>query len=318
MICGDYPVETSYFPYRSSFYITRFFSSADTDHTHDGSTRARWVSATLEKILLEPHANAQTPPDSFCRVIQNLMDPADASNEGPERLGALEQINIPLRREGFEAFYAEDHKCYLRHVGTNTVVSNAQNPYRPFTKLELDRRQRLTDYLDICSEDDLIAEVLLPLFRQLGFHRITSTGHKDKALEYGKDVWMKYTLPTFHVIYFGLQAKKGKLDAAGMSKGSNLNIAEILNQTTMMLGHEVFDAETNKKALVDHAFIVAGGEITKAAKNWLGERLDHSKRSQIIFMDREDIMNLFIVNNLPLPSAAIRPSTTQNEDDLPF
>src|SRR5713101_1677911 len=39
----------------------------------------------------------------------------------------------------------------------------------------------------------------------------------------------------------------------------------------MMLGHEIFDPETNRRVLVDHAFIVAGGEITKQAKNWLGE-----------------------------------------------
>ncbi len=71
----------------------------------------------------------------------------------------------------------------------------------------------------------------------------------------------------------------------------------------MMLGHEIFDPEIGKRVLVDHAFIVAGGEITKAARNWLGNKLDASKRSQILFMDRNDILNLFVVTNLPLPSA---------------
>lgn len=47
----------------------------------------------------------------------------------------------------------------------------------------------------------------------------------------------------------------------------------------MMLGHEVFDPEIGKRVLVDHAFIVAGGEITKQARNWLGNKLDASKRS---------------------------------------
>lgn len=120
------------------------------------------------------------------------------------------------------------------------------------------------------------------------FHRITAAGHKDKALEYGKDVWMKYILPTQHVLYFGIQAKKGKLDASGMTKGENANIAEIYNQVVMMLGHEVFDPEIGKRVLVDHAFIVAGGEITKQARNWLGNKLDATKRSQVMFMDREE------------------------------
>jgi hypothetical protein len=109
---------------------------------------------------------------------------------------------------------------------------------------------------------------------------------------------MKYVLPTQHVLYFGLQAKKDKLDAAGDSKSCSRNIAEIHNQVLMMLGHEIFDPETNTRVLVDHAFIVAGGEITKAAKNWLGNKLDATKRSQSMFMDRDDILNLYVVDEL--------------------
>jgi hypothetical protein len=135
----------------------------------------------------------------------------------------------------------------------------------------------------------------------LGFYRITAAGHKDKALEYGKDVWMKFILPTQHVLYFGIQAKKGKIDSSGVTKSSNANVAEIHNQAMMMLGHEIFDHEIGKRVLVDHALIVAGGEITKAARNWLGNKLDASKRSQILFMDRDDILNLYVVTNLPLP-----------------
>jgi hypothetical protein len=67
---------------------------------------------------------------------------------------------------------------------------------------------------------------------------------------------------------------------------------------------------------VDHAFIVAGGEITKAARNWLGGKLDASKRSQIMFMDRDDILNLFVANNLPLPAAALPAPSL--DDELPF
>lgn len=70
--------------------------------------------------------------------------------------------------------------------------------------------------------------------------------------------------------------------------------------------------------LVDHAFIVAGGEITKAARNWLGSHLDQSKRSQILFMDRDDILNLYIVTGLPLPDGAIPPPNSIPDSDIPF
>lgn len=158
----------------------------------------------------------------------------------------------------------------------------------------------------------------MPLFRHLGFHRVTSAGHKDKALEYGKDVWMRFTLPTQHVLYFGIQAKKGKLDASGTSKATNVNVAEIHNQVTMMLGHEIFDPEIGKRVLVDHAFIVAGGEITKAARNWLGNKLDATKRSQIMFMDRNDILDLFVVTNVPLPDRAQPDTAPIDADTIPF
>ena len=318
MICGNFKEGESFFRYRSSSYLTEFFQDCDTGYVHGGSTRNYWVAETLKTILAEPQPDANTPPETFSRVIRTLMDQSDAVNEGPERSGALALLNTALAREGYEAFYAPDRRCYLRHIATDTVAKAAPNPHRPFSAAELKRREQLMAYLESASEDALIEEVLLPLFRQLGFHRITAAGHKDKALEYGKDLWMRFTLPTQHVLYFGLQAKKGKLDASGVTKASHANIAEIHAQVTMMLGHEIFDPEIGKRVLVDHAFIVSGGEITKAARNWLGNKLDASKRSQIMFIDRDDILNLFVVTNLPLPDGALPGKESSDDDELPF
>lgn len=313
--------EARYFPYRSSSYITEFFQELDTEYQHDGSTRHRWVADVLELMLAEPHEGPTHPPDIFCRLIDQLMSPSDRFNEGPDRPHALAQLNEILTREGFEAFYGEDGHCYLRHTETQTIAVLEANPHRPLSRAEQERRQLLAAYLDHCSEDNLIEEVLLPLFRQLGYHRVTAAGHRDKALEYGKDVWMRYTLPTQHVLYFGIQAKKGKLDASGVTKSGNANMAEIYNQALMMLAHEIFDPEVSRRVLVDHAFIIAGGEITKAARNWLGNALDATKRSQIMFMDRDDILNLYVVTSLPLPEKA-RPSLPQDPwsagDEAPF
>jgi len=309
--------DVEFFQYRSSSYITQFFEECDLDFVHDGSTRWAWTADRLSELLQEPQSVAYALPDRFVHVLRVLMHKSDAESNDPDRSQALEILNKPLSREGYEAFYGDDDLLYIRHVGTKTV-SAPVNPHRPFTPREIEKREQLIAYLDKCSEDELIEEILLPLFRQLGYHRITSAGHKDKALEYGKDIWMRYILPTQHVLYFGVQAKKGKLDAAGMSRGSNANIAEIHNQLLMMLGHEIFDPETNRTVLVDHAFIVAGGEITKQAKNWLGQKLDASKRSQILFMDRDDILNLYIVSSLPLPDGAIPKPVYFQDDDIPF
>jgi hypothetical protein len=95
-----------------------------------------------------------------------------------------------------------------------------------------------------------------------------------------------------------------------MTRAGNANIAEIHHQALMMLAHEIFDPETNRRVLVDHAFIVAGGEITKAARNWLGNALDAAKRSQIMFMDRDDILNQYVVAGLPLPARTSSAATS--------
>jgi hypothetical protein len=308
----------SFFRYRSSSRITEFFGDCDLDFVHDGTTRWAWTAARLEELLAEPVPQSHMLPPRFARVLRVLLDKADAEDGDEDRSKAIEAINVPLRREGFEAFYDNEGIAQFRHIRTKKL-SEATNPHRPFTPEEVKRRELLAAYLDECPEDDLIGEVLLPMFRQIGYHRITAAGHEDKSLEYGKDIWMRYTLPTTHVLYFGIQAKKGKIDAAGASRAGAGNIAEIYNQVLMMLGHEIFDPELNRRVLVDHAFIVAGGEITKSARNWLGNKLDQSKRSQILFMDRNDILNLFIVSNIPLPVGAHPPkSGVSLDDELPF
>ncbi|HEV7910470.1 MAG TPA: hypothetical protein VGP28_05150 [Methylocella sp.] len=135
--------EQSFFPYRSSSYLTEFFRDCDTDYEHDGSTRNYWVAETLREILAEPQRNATTPPETFSRVIRTLMDQGDAVNEGPEREDARGLLNAALIREGFEAFYAPDKQCYLRHLATNTVATASPNPHRPFSASELKRREQL-------------------------------------------------------------------------------------------------------------------------------------------------------------------------------
>src|SRR5271155_5737141 len=144
MICGNTKEgKTTPFRYRSCSYLTEFFRDCDTDYAHDGSTRNWWVAETLRKILAEPHPDAATPPSTFSNVIKILMDPSDAIDEGPERPAALIALNVALSRGCFEAFYAADKQCYLRHIATNTIASATPNPHRPFSAAEFKRREQL-------------------------------------------------------------------------------------------------------------------------------------------------------------------------------
>jgi hypothetical protein len=113
---------------------------------------------------------------------------------------------------------------------------------------------------------------------------------------------MKFRLPTGHFIYFAVQVKKGKLDSAGATKASNENVTEVLNQVRMALDNEIFDPEVNRKCLVDHVYVVATGEITKQAKHFVVEKLDRDRRRQVIFMDKDELLDLLARWDLPLPS----------------
>ena len=311
MICGN---NSEFFKYRTSSALSEFFEHCEMEqYVHGSSTRKWWVVRVLDEILNLPSDNTALPGTGFQTVIQVLMDRADCTEQDPEREAALKELNRTLVREGLEAFYAGNNLCYIRNTKTGEEARPSPVVDRVLSKEESDRYARLEGYIESASEDELTEYVLVPLYKTLGFQRISITGHKDKAMEFGKDIWMKYRLPIGHWLYFGLQVKCGKIDAAAKTK--NENIAEVHRQVTMMLGHKIFDPDINKERLVYHAIIVAGGEITKHARNWLGGRLDASQRSQIIFMDRTEILHLFIVYNVPMPDEN---QSEDTEDWFPF
>ena len=297
MVCGD----DEAFVYRTATELHDFFIDCGLErYTQNGHSRHSFVDNTLRHLMSLQDWSSGGFLAELLKVIELLMDLADAKPEDPNRLNALEILNNTLKREGISAYYDVHGVCQLLRTRTNRNLPTGILPQRAWTAEEIEKRKELVRFIDMSSEDEITNEILLPLFRQLGFSRVTFDGHRERILEYGKDVWMKYQLPITHFLYFGIQVKKGKIDAAGRSK--NTNVSEVLNQLRMMLGHEIFDPEINAKRLVDHAIIISGDEITRQAKNWLGEQLDQSKRSQVIFMDRNDILDLFLLHKVPLPS----------------
>lgn len=313
MICGEGGgsgggYARPHFLYRSSSQLTAFFEACDLDYAHDGTTRRFWVEGVLAELNSLPATSPQLPSGALVRVIQELLDPADFRDD--TRTAALAELNSSLSRDGLEAYLEGAGRCHVRNTGSLATSAAGAPPRRAWTPQERARRAELAAYLDSASEDEVTERVLLPLFQQLGFLRITAAGHKDKALEYGKDIWMKFQLPTQHYLYFGVQVKKEKLDAS--ARGGDANIAAVLAQVEMALAHPVWDPETNLTSLVDHVIIVSAGEITKQAKNLLGGKLDAGKRRHILFLDRDDLLNLAAGMNLQL---AGRSATG---DEIPF
>jgi hypothetical protein len=136
MVIGD----NNKFPYRSSSYITQFFEECDLELVHDGSTRWAWTADRLADLLNELQEAPNTLPPRLVHVLRVLMQKADAADHDPGRLCALAELNKPLSREGFEAFYGDDNLLYVRHIGTQTL-SIAISPHRPFTPDEMRKRE---------------------------------------------------------------------------------------------------------------------------------------------------------------------------------
>lgn len=297
------------FPYRTSSALTEFFRNCDTDHVHQGGSRIPWTEEVLTTLNTGSVSRPDLPADLIVRVIQELMDPLELRRSNVDATKALEVLNETLSREKLQAYLDGAGQCHVRStVGTSAVVDVRT---RAFSQKDRETRAKWETYLDESSEDDFTVKVLVPLLQSLGFQRISLAGHKDKLLEYGKDLWMKLRLPTSHFIYFGIQVKKGKLDSSGKTRPGNENITEALNQIRMALADPVTDTEVNRQVLIDHVYLIASGEITKAARNLLLKQLDLEQRRQLIFMDRAELLDLLVLTNLDLPAQPGPP-------DIPF
>jgi hypothetical protein len=243
-------------------------------------------------------------------VLSQLMNIDYFDQPNCDRTLALRDLNTLLERYGLIMYEDNAHKCHIRNTGTGAVSALQPNRPRPLTSIELEQRQRIIAYFDHASEDDFTEKVLVPFFQRQGFHRVEAAGHKEKLLEFGKDLWMKFQLPTGHWIYFCAQVKRVKIDAKGVGGG---NVTEALNQARMALSHPIFDPDINKKVLLDHLFLTSASEITRQAREWLIQQLDAESRRHIIFMDREDFLNhaARIIYDIPLDSGS-------ESNDIPF
>lgn len=329
MICGGAGNSSGYshtnFKYRSSSALTQFFDNCDLDHVHDGSTRAAWVQGVLEELNAGLATNPQLPTDSLIRVVRELLDAEnfhEATND--DQVAALADVNRILKRDGLEAYMDEREEAQLRRVDFGADSSTLQPKQRKWTPEEERLVAALAKYLNTASEDEFTEKILVPLFSCLGFQRLFVAGHEDKAMEFGIDLWMRFQLPTRHFIYFGVQVKKGKIDAAGKTKGERQNVSEVLNQVQMMLDYPIFDPDVNRQVLVDHAYIIASGNITKQARTYLVHHLDTNKRRHIIFLDREELLDLVIKSRIPLPEmvrpepVGYQPLSDLGDDKSPF
>jgi hypothetical protein len=128
-------------------------------------------------------------PDDFER--HNKRNSAQLTNRGcPCR---FEQVAQAPR---FGGLSARHRTVFCSQCGQGADSTSISPPTRPLSKEEAEQRERLRVFLDSASEDEFTEPVLLTLFQRLGFYRVSAAGHTEKMREFGKDLWMKFQLPT--------------------------------------------------------------------------------------------------------------------------
>lgn len=317
MICGASGMggqfEWEAFPYRSSYFLTRFFHDIDLDYAHDGGTRVVWVEETLKDINRKNSSDPRLPSDDMVAVLRHLVDPLHFEEKDCNHTTALDELNRVIGREDLAITFA-DNQSFLEQCSTGVKASPTPQT-RPLNPAEQKRRNALLTYLEEATEDEFTEHVVVPLFQFLGFSRVTAKGHRDKSLEYGKDLWMKFAIPSEHMLYFGAQVKIGRIHAAAGK--STENISSILAQLRMIFDNPVFDPHTNSKHLVDHAYLISSGNITEQARQLISDDLSRSMKRQILFIDQADILRMWAMTSLPLPVESAAPEVAF-EDDIPF
>ncbi len=305
------------FVYRSGPRLVEFFDDAGVGRLEFLGSRQPWTQQQLERFNELPSEAPDLPSRELILVIREMMSPSHFRG-GLDRGAALKSLNEVLGdRDRLEV--VDTSRGVQFRTLDGRVISDVQNAsVRAWSPEELKRRNALAHHLDTLSEDAFTETVLVPVFQQLGFD-LHVAGHKDKALEYGKDAWMKFQMPTGHWLYCAMQVKIGKIDARG---ASTRNVTEILTQVQMALGHPVTDLDLNKRVLPDHVYVVSSGDITKQAQNWLAEKLDYESRRTLMFIGRDQILDLAIRTKAHLPGfdpdGDEKPAGYGLDDEIPF
>jgi len=192
---------------------------------------------------------------------------------------------------------------YFTRVGTVNIRANKEEYSLITEKKEISESIQLIEseinkFMLKADEDAITNNLIVPLLRDLKFESVVSKGHTDKTLEFGQDIRsFKYQIPTGHWLYFVAQIKKE--DIVYSARGKNDNVANILTQLNMAFEYEVFDYQLNTKNIPDHVFLITTGNIAEGARTWLVDNLIRYKKRHILFLEKENILEIIHNNGLP-------------------
>ena len=124
MICGNEPF--TYYPYRSSSYLTKFFVELDLDYIHDGSTRSAWVENALNEINIDTDSD-DLPSSELIKIIESLLSPDNfLFDEKYDLDKARESIQEILKINNLKDVMQQNGEIKVKSLTTNYVSDHLE------------------------------------------------------------------------------------------------------------------------------------------------------------------------------------------------
>ncbi len=153
------------------------------------------------------------------------------------------------------------------------------------------KNELLIEFFDSANEEDFTLLFLVPLFKRMGFEKVTPKKHTEHIMEYGQDIKiMRLRIPTGHFLYFVCQVKIGIIGSS--PNQPTQNIATILEEIRPAFEKEIFDSDLGMDIRPDHVFLIASGRIGEQAKLYLQERIQTTHRN-LRFIERDDLIDKY-------------------------
>lgn len=144
-------------------------------------------------------------------------------------------------------------------------------------------------YLQSLSESDFRGDVLVPLFKGMGFSDVTEY---HGTLEFGKDIVFSEQDRFGERIYYAVVVKHGRIHGTVGKAG---NSSEVLYQAQQALGEPWLDPFNIERHRIDKVIIATSGQITQGAILSIEQRI---QGQHIRFLEGNKIL-VFIDNYAP-------------------
>jgi len=163
-------------------------------------------------------------------------------------------------------------------------------------------RRLFTDYLENCSEDALIDDVVIPLFNYNGYTMIRKVTHGPG--EHGKDVIFSKFNPSFlDMEYLVVQAK-----AINVTAG---NVVEFSNQLIRALRNPITGLNGVSNVYPNYVVFLNSKRISNDAHFEFPYLIDG--KSNVKLLHQDNVVELMMTNSI-IPESIARQITIQNRD----